>query len=87
MKSNHTILGLVTGLAIGAAIGVLIAPDKGKKTRKKIVSKTKHAKDKLTESLDHFLDAVSEKYEGLKSEGEELLNQKKEDLKENIKKA
>ena len=34
MKSN--ILGVVAGLAAGTLLGVLFAPDKGSKTRKKI---------------------------------------------------
>ena len=87
MKSSNTLLGLVAGLAVGATLGVLLAPDKGEKTRKKIVSKTKETKDKLKESFDDFLDTVSEKYGSLKQEGEELLKKEKEEIKEKMKKA
>tara|TARA_R110000868_G_scaffold37619_4_gene132846 strand:- start:1957 stop:2220 length:264 start_codon:yes stop_codon:yes gene_type:complete len=87
MKSSNTLLGLVAGLAVGATLGVLLAPDKGEKTRKKIVSKTKETKDKLKESFDDFLDTVSEKYGSLKQEGEELLKKEKEEIKEKTKKA
>ena len=48
MKNGNTILGIAAGVAIGATLGVLFAPDKGKKTRKKIADKTIDAKDKLT---------------------------------------
>ena len=37
--SNHngnTLLALVTGVAIGAGVGILFAPEKGTKTRSKI---------------------------------------------------
>ncbi|MFH6768839.1 YtxH domain-containing protein [Gaetbulibacter aquiaggeris] len=87
MKSNNAILGLVAGLALGATLGVLLAPDKGEKTRKKIGSKTKKVKDNLKESFDDFLDTVSEKYGSIKHNGEELLNKEKEELKEKMKKA
>ena len=87
MKSSNAILGIVAGLAIGATIGILLAPDKGEKTRKKIASKTKETKDHLKESFDDFLDTVSEKYEALKHDGKELLNKEKEVIKEKMKKA
>ena len=87
MKSSHIILGLVAGLAIGATMGVLLAPDKGSKTRKKIKSKSKETKDKLKDGFDEFLDTVSENYDTLKRQGEELLRKEKEDVKEKIKTA
>ncbi|WP_338357026.1 YtxH domain-containing protein [Yeosuana marina] len=87
MKSSNTILGLVAGLAVGATLGILLAPDKGEKTRKKIVSKTRETKDKLKDSFDDFLDTVSEKYGSIKDQGEELLKKEKEEIKEKMKKA
>ncbi len=35
-NTGNTLLALVTGAAIGAAVGLLYAPDSGEKTRKKI---------------------------------------------------
>lgn len=87
MKTSNTLLGIIAGLAVGATLGVLLAPDKGEKTRKKIISKSKEAKDKLKDSFDDFLDTVSDKYSSLKEEGEDLLKKEKEDLKERMKKA
>ncbi|WP_166966077.1 YtxH domain-containing protein [Yeosuana marina] len=87
MKSSNTILGLVAGLAVGATLGILLAPDKGEKTRKKMVSKTKETKDKLKDSFDDFLDTVSKKYGSIKDQGEELLKKEKEEIKERMKKA
>ena len=84
MKSNSVLLGLITGLAVGATLGVLLAPDKGEKTRKKIVSKTKDAKNNLKESFDDFIDSVSKKYSTLKEDGEEMLDKEKEILKKKV---
>ena len=39
MKTSNVVLGVVTGAAIGACIGVLFAPDKGSNTRDKIYKK------------------------------------------------
>ncbi|MGV8947315.1 MAG: YtxH domain-containing protein [Lutibacter sp.] len=84
MKSNSVLLGLITGLAVGATLGVLLAPDKGEKTRKKIVSKTKDAKNNLKESFDDFIDSLSKKYSTLKEDGEEMLDKEKENLKKKV---
>ena len=37
MKADKIILGVLGGVAVGALLGVLFAPDKGDKTRKKIM--------------------------------------------------
>lgn len=39
MKTNKVILGIISGMAIGAVLGVLFAPDKGANTRKKLLKK------------------------------------------------
>ena len=51
MSDNSKVLvGLLAGLAAGAALGLLFAPDKGSETR-----------DKLSQSLKDFGDSIKDK--------------------------
>jgi len=52
MNSGKVFLGVVAGLAAGAALGVLFTPEKDSKARKLISKKT-----------DDLIDAVNEKIE------------------------
>lgn len=68
-KSTKTIVGIIAIGAIGVAIGILLAPDKGENTRAKI----KDSFGGLDDKLEDFLENVSQK-------GEELIADLKEKL-------
>lgn len=60
-KNINIIAGIVSGIAIGATLGILFAPDKGSETRKKIKKSAKMSKEALidkiqalTEPLNHL---------------------------------
>lgn len=86
MKNSNTIIGILGGVVVGAALGILFAPDKGSKTRKKIAKKTNEAKDSLKENFDEFLETVSDKYSALVNNGEELIEEGKKEIKKQISK-
>ncbi|MCU0350231.1 MAG: YtxH domain-containing protein [Flavobacterium sp.] len=62
MKNGNVILGILGGVAVGAIAGVLFAPDKGSKTRKKIKNKITDKKDDLKAEFEDFLSKIEDKY-------------------------
>jgi gas vesicle protein len=73
MKADKIILGVLGGVAVGALLGVLFAPEKGDKTRTKIMDKSNNYADELKEKLDTLLGSITKKYEKIWNEGETLL--------------
>lgn len=73
------ILGFLAGAAAGAIIGVLMAPDKGTETRKKIVESGADLTDEWKEKFDTFLAGLNEKIKPVK---EEWLEREKSGSKE-----
>jgi gas vesicle protein len=71
MKSGKVFLGVLAGLAAGAMLGVLFAPDKGSVTRKKISGKAEALADEMKEKFNEFLDSISEKFNQANKEEEE----------------
>jgi gas vesicle protein len=80
MKSGNVVLGIVGGLAAGAILGVLFAPDKGSNTRKKIARKSGELKDNVKESFNEFLTSVEDQYHDLTSKTEDMMEEGKANL-------
>lgn len=69
MSSGKVLLGVLAGIAVGATLGILFAPDKGSKIRKKIQAKGDEYADELGEKFNEFIGGIKEKFETLKEEG------------------
>ncbi|GIZ08170.1 YtxH domain-containing protein [Flavobacterium sp. UMI-01] len=80
MKTSKTIIGVLGGVAVGAAIGILFAPDKGTNTRKKIADKSNDTKQSIINSIKELLDTFSEKYDSMLTKAEELVQEGKEEF-------
>ena len=76
MSAGKVLLGVVAGLAAGALLGVLFAPEKGSDTRRIIKRKSEDLADEFKEKFDDFLETVSEKFEKVKDEVTDFADKK-----------
>jgi gas vesicle protein len=84
MKTDKVVLGILGGVAAGALLGILFAPEKGTKTRKRVMDKSNDYADELKDKLETLLGTMTNKYEKIWKEGENLISQGKskfEDIK------
>ncbi len=73
MSTGKVLVGVLAGLAAGALLGVLFAPDKGSETRKKIAKKGEDSLGDIKEKLDELINNFSENFETSKAEAAESL--------------
>jgi gas vesicle protein len=75
MSSGKILLGVLAGVAAGALIGILFAPDTGWNTRKRISKKADAYVDDLKDKFSEFLETISSKIEEAKEEVSDLAEQ------------
>lgn len=64
METGKVVLGALAGFAVGAVVGVLMAPDKGSETRRKIAQKG-----------TDFVDGIKGKFSDLKNKYNDLVDE------------
>ena len=74
MNAGKILLAVLAGLAAGALIGILFAPDKGIDTRKKITKKGDDYMDSIRDKFEEFLASVKDKFEKGKEEVNEIMH-------------
>ena len=73
-NNNAKVIGaIMVGAAIGGALGILFAPDKGSETRKKIVGNTDELTDAIKEKFNIFLEDIKKEVESIKGKANEMI--------------
>jgi gas vesicle protein len=66
MSNSKVIFGFLVGAAIGGALGILLAPDNGKETRRKIMEKGNDIGDSISEFGGTIKDKFNQMVNGAK---------------------
>lgn len=77
MKNGKVILGVLAGLATGAFLGILFAPDKGSKTRQKIVDKSNEYANDVGHKFSEMVDGITNKFRSAQRDAEEAVREMK----------
>ncbi|MGD0581455.1 MAG: YtxH domain-containing protein [Bacteroidales bacterium] len=77
MSSGKVLLALLAGVAAGALLGVLFAPDKGSETRKKFSRKGEDYAEELTEKFNELITGFKEKFADVKEEVSDIAEKVK----------
>ena len=77
MKNSDVVVGILGGLAVGAILGVLFAPDKGSNTRRKIAEKGTNLKDNLKGNFNDFVASIEDQYSNFTSNAEDVIEEGK----------
>lgn len=86
MKADKVVLGILGGVAVGALLGVLFAPEKGSKTRKKIADKGAGYAEDLKSQIDALIGTIQKKYDSATEEGKDAIIEGTEALTQAAKK-
>jgi gas vesicle protein len=78
--SNNSILALIAGVAIGAGLGILFAPDSGKKTREKLKSNI----DEYSDELQTHLQELKSKIQATATDVGEHFTDRTDDIKSDV---
>lgn len=84
MSTGKVLLGIVAGVAAGALIGILFAPEKGSVTRMKIAQTGEDYAEAVKEKFNEFIDSVNDKLDMVKDEvgrGRHKVEEVKRDVK------
>ncbi len=77
MSTGKILLGALAGVAVGAVLGILLAPDKGSVTRKKIMGKADDLGDDIKEKITDSIKNISEDFQNVTDKTKDLVEKGK----------
>jgi len=75
--SSKVVVSVLSGLAVGSILGILFAPNKGTKTRKRILKKGVEFKDEIKSKFEDLYNEIADKYELVIEETKEYMEDHK----------
>ena len=75
MSKVNVVIGAIAGLAVGALLGVLFAPERGEDTRKKLSKTSKETTDVIKDKFNELIDDLASHFEKVK---EDIIAEKEE---------
>jgi gas vesicle protein len=78
MDNGKVVLGMLAGVAAGAVLGILFAPEKGSVTRGRIAQKGADSLDDVKNKLEDLMTALTDKLEEVKEDASELFEKGKD---------
>lgn len=76
MSAGKVLLGVLAGAAVGALSGILFAPAKGTRTRRRILKKGEHYTDMVKDKFNDLLEEINEKVETIKDDISDFADNK-----------
>lgn len=76
MRTEKVLLSVLAGAAAGALAGILFAPHKGTVTRKKLTRNGDAFAKGVKEKFNEYIDEITEKFEKVKGNAEDFVEQK-----------
>lgn len=83
MNSGKVVLGVLAGIAAGAALGILFAHDKGSRTRRRITDKVDEYGNEIKGKYSELSNMLTKKYDQVKSEADDFVSSAKSAYNDN----
>ena len=78
MNASKVLMGVLGGVALGAVAGILFAPAKGTKTRKRIMKKGNNLKKDMKNKFEDVYKTISTKYDSVLDQAKEFAGDHQE---------